>query len=409
MKTSVFSGKKIILGVCGGIAAYKSAELVSRLVEFGAAVQVVMTQNAKEFITPLTFQALSGHPVRADLFDLNAEAGMGHIELARWADAIVIAPATAQMIAQLAAGMADDLLTTLCLASSAPLMMAPAMNQAMWRHVATQTNVQVLQQRNAKFLGPAEGKQACGDIGPGRMIEPQEILNALHQHWVRSSLLRGEQVVITAGPTREAIDPVRYISNHSSGKMGFALADAASAMGAKVTLISGPVSLSPPANTQTEFVITAEEMLAAVKKHMPNCTLFIGAAAVADYRCSEIAMQKISKRDEHFKIDLVRNPDILAYVATQKLRPFTVGFAAQTHDLEKQAREKLVRKKLDIIVANAVNTENTGFNHDTNACVLISALGEQETLPLMSKRELAWKILEWVYQQRQMVNKVTKR
>lgn len=363
--------KQIVLGVTGGIAAYKSADLVRRLREAGAVVQVVMTESAQQFITALTLQAVSGLPVRTSLFDPAAEAAMGHIELARWADLIVVAPASADFMARLAAGRADDLLSTLGLASEAPLVIAPAMNQAMWKNTRTQKNLQVLKAQGVAVLGPAEGSQACGDVGPGRMLEPIAIalqLAALFE----TGMLAGLRVLITAGPTHEALDPVRYLANASSGKMGYALAQAALEAGAEVTLVSGPVSssLARPARAKIIAVTTAEEMREAVKQQVGNCDIFLAVAAVADYRCKTKAKEKISKEAAFLTLELERTPDIVAEVAKLKKRPFIVGFAAETEKLLEKAKEKQLRKGMDMIIANQVG-EGLGFESDENAVTVL--------------------------------------
>lgn len=381
---STLAGKRILLGVSAGIAAYKSALIVRLLKQAGCQVRVVMTAGAQAFITPLTLQALSGEPVRTSLLDPEAEAGMGHIELARWADLVLIAPATADLIARLVHGMADDLLTTLCLASEAPKLIAPAMNQAMWRHPATQRNVQQLKYDDWQLIGPAAGDQACGDVGPGRMSEPEEIFSAVSTLFAApatSALLtdaphtNAPHVVITAGPTREPLDPVRYISNHSSGKMGFALAAAAVAEGAKVTLISGPVNLPTPQGVKRIDVESAEQMHAQAQRLAPQSALFIGCAAVADYRAATPAEHKLKKQDnsDTLTLTLVKNPDIIAGVAAlpAKQRPLVIGFAAETQEVERYARDKLQRKGLDMIVANDVSQAGLGFGSDQNAAWLL--------------------------------------
>ncbi|MCE7518894.1 bifunctional phosphopantothenoylcysteine decarboxylase/phosphopantothenate--cysteine ligase CoaBC [Vreelandella titanicae] len=376
---STLAGKRVLLGVSAGIAAYKSALLVRLLKQAGCEVRVVMTDGAQAFITPLTLQALSGEPVRTSLLDPEAEAGMGHIELARWADIVLIAPATADLIARLVHGMADDLLTTLCLASEAPKLIAPAMNQAMWRHPATQRNVAQLEHDGWQLIGPAAGDQACGDVGPGRMSEPEEIFSAVtalfaapittapHSH--------APHIVITAGPTREPLDPVRYISNHSSGKMGFSLAAAAVAEGAKVTLISGPVDLPTPQGVTRIDVESAEQMHAEAQRLAPQAALFIGCAAVADYRAAAPAEHKLKKQDDSdtLTLTLVKNPDIIAGVAAlpAKQRPLVIGFAAETQEIERYARDKLQRKGLDMIVANDVSQAGLGFGSDQNAAWIL--------------------------------------
>lgn len=379
--------KRIVLGVSGGIAAYKSAELVRRLREAGAEVRVVMTAGATRFIAPLTFQALSGQPVRSELFDAAAEAAMGHIELARWADAVLIAPASANTLARLAQGLADDLLSTLCLATRAPLLVAPAMNQAMWGNAATQANVAVLQQRGVRVCGPAVGGQACGETGPGRMLEPADLLAQLAALFASGALV-GLRVLITAGPTREPIDPVRFISNRSSGKMGYAVAAAAAEAGARVVLVSGPVALAGPDRVERVPVETAAEMHAAVLARAADCDIFIAAAAVADYRPQAAADQKLKKHSAALRVDLQRTEDILAAVAALRPAPFTVGFAAETERLAEHARSKRMAKSLDMIAANWVNVPGQGFEADDNALHLFWEGGDCE-LPRASKEQLA--------------------
>ncbi|AEE21019.1 phosphopantothenoylcysteine decarboxylase/phosphopantothenate/cysteine ligase [Glaciecola sp. 4H-3-7+YE-5] len=371
--------KKILLGITGGIAAYKTPDLVRKLTALGAQVRCVMSASAAEFVSPLALQAVSGHPVGDDLLDRNAEAAMGHIELAKWADKVLIAPTTANFMAKLAHGLADDLLSTLCLATSAPIYIAPAMNQQMWHAKATQANLGVLQQRGVTILGPAPGEQACGDVGLGRMLEPVDIADMLAQSSMEP-LLANRHIVITAGPTREEIDPVRFISNHSSGKMGYALASAAVALGAKVTLVSGPVNLPCPAGVDLVNVVSAEQMHSAVMKAVgatqsdtasnnmqPNCDIFIGCAAVADYKPQQKTEQKIKKSDTELTLTFTRNPDILSDVAHLAQPPFTVGFAAETQDVAHYAQDKLKRKKLDMIAANDVSQAGLGFNSERNA------------------------------------------
>lgn len=383
--------RNVLLGVSGGIAAYKSAELIRQLQERGATVRVVMTHGAQEFITALTLQALSGLPVSTDLLDPEAEQAMGHIELARWADLLLIAPATADLLARLAAGRADDLLTTVALATPAPVLVAPAMNQQMWRDPATAANVATLRERGVRTIGPAEGIQACGDTGPGRMEEPAAIAEASAALF-ESGLLAGRRVVVTAGPTREALDPVRYISNHSSGKMGYALARAAAEAGARTTLVSGPVQLESPAHVARIDVTSAEEMLQECLQLLPDCDIFIACAAVADYRPATVQEQKIKKSADEMTLQLVRNPDIVATVASSEQRPFTVGFAAETERVEAHARDKLARKNLDMIIANDVADKTIGFNSDFNAATVIHAGGEA-VLPQASKATLARQII----------------
>ena len=392
------NNKRILLGITGGIAAYKSAELVRHLRKAGAEVHVVMTPAACEFITPLTLQALSGNPVHTTMLDPKAEAGMGHIELAKWADAILIAPASADFIARMATGMGNDLLSTLCLVTRSPIYLAPAMNQGMWLDSATQKNCDTLIERGVKLFGPDDGYQACGDIGPGRMLDPLDILQHLVQH-LENGALAGKRVVITAGPTQEAIDPVRYISNHSSGKMGFALAEAAAQAGATVTLIAGPVHLQTPDRVQRIDVITAREMHAVALERSDNCDLFIACAAVADYRPETIADTKLKKDptalEQTLTIKLVRNPDVVASVASKENRPFVVGFAAETENVIAYAQNKLKRKNLDLIIANDVSDPTIGFNSDDNRVTLIGADFE-EPIGKSSKRQLAGHLVEMI-------------
>jgi phosphopantothenoylcysteine decarboxylase/phosphopantothenate--cysteine ligase len=394
---NMLTNKKVLLGIGGGIAAYKSADLIRRLKERGADVRVIMTQSAMEFITPLTIQALSGHPVASDLLDPAAEAAMGHIELARWADVVLLAPATANLMARINAGMADELLTTTCLATSAPIIVCPAMNQQMYQNIATQENMANLARKGLIIWQPASGNQACGEVGPGRMQEPVAIAEQLVQFFGPKSL-QGHKLLLTAGPTREAIDPVRYISNHSSGKMGFALAQAAAEMGAEVTLVSGPVSLATPAGVKRINVESAQQMLDAVIQQVEQHDIFIGCAAVADYRIADVAEQKIKKSAEEMQLALVRNPDILATVAQHTTRPFTVGFAAETNDVEQYARGKLQRKKLDMIAANDVSIQGLGFNADSNALQVFWQDGSQQ-LPATDKLTLARQLLTLIEQQ----------
>ena len=384
-------GKRILLGVTGGIAAYKAAELVRRLKDEGADVRVVMTKGAREFVTPLTFQAVSGNPVGTNLLDPAAEAAMGHIELARWAELVLIAPASADVLAKMAAGLADDLLTTLVLATAAPVLVAPAMNQQMYAHPATQANLTTLKARGVLQLGPASGNQACGEVGPGRLLEPLELVSMVSAYFVPKSLL-GRKIVITAGPTREPIDPVRYLSNHSSGKMGYALAEAAAAAGGEVVLVSGPVSMATPPGVRRLNVDSAAEMHAAVMKEVADSAIFIGCAAVADYRLASVATQKIKKTSDALELKLVKNPDILAEVSALAQRPFCVGFAAETEQVLAHAESKLQRKKLDMICANDVSQAGLGFGCDDNAVtVLIRAADSvhQQALPAQNKRLLA--------------------
>ncbi|MGA1456484.1 MAG: bifunctional phosphopantothenoylcysteine decarboxylase/phosphopantothenate--cysteine ligase CoaBC [Arenicellales bacterium] len=391
---SLLRDQHIILGITGGIAAYKAAELARRLKDEGALVQVVMTDAAKSFISPLTMQAVSGRAVRDTLLDPAAEAGMGHIELGRWADLVLVAPTSADFIAKLANGMASDLLSTVCLATSAPVFLAPAMNQAMWQKPATQRNVTTLQADGIMILGPTIGDQACGDVGPGRMMEPHDILNALLAQTASGSM-QGLNVVITAGPTWEALDPVRGLSNHSSGKMGYAVASAAAAAGANVHLISGPTALTPPKRARLSSVRSAEEMFAAVQTAHSPCDIFIGVAAVADYRPQTVQTSKIKKNDDRLTLELVKNPDILSWVATQSPRPFTVGFAAETDQPIEHARNKRRNKGLDLIAVNQVGEALNPFGSDENQLVLI---GQNEEIDLgrKSKAQLAIDLIETI-------------
>ena len=382
--------KHILLGVSGGIAAYKSPELVRRLREQGAEVRVVLTDAARAFVTPLTLQAVSGHTIPAGVLDPASEQGMNHIELAKWADLVLIAPATANVISRLATGMADELLTTLCLATPAPVALAPAMNQQMYLHAATQANLQTLAQRGVQLWGPASGTQACGDVGPGRMLNPDELVAECIRFLAKPKL--DLRILITAGPTREALDPVRYISNHSSGKMGFALAAAAAELGAAVTLVTGPVNLPTPAGVRRIDVESALQMQAAVMAEAGQQQIVIGCAAVADYRPAEISPQKIKKSADEVTLTLVKNPDIIAEVAALADKPFVVGFAAETRDVEHYALDKMARKKLDMIAANDVAREGQGFNSDDNALTVFWPGGRQE-LPLARKTEVARHLL----------------
>ncbi|MDT1068011.1 bifunctional phosphopantothenoylcysteine decarboxylase/phosphopantothenate--cysteine ligase CoaBC [Providencia stuartii] len=391
-------GKKIVLGISGGIAAYKIPELTRRLRDEGAIVRVVMTHGAKAFITPLTLQAVSGHPVSDDLLDPSAEAAMGHIELAKWADIIILAPATADLIARVTSGMANDLLTTICLASAAPIAVVPAMNQQMYRATATQENLIKLKQRQYIIWGPDNGSQACGDVGPGRMIDPLEIVRLTCEHFRSRTNLQGVKIMITAGPTREDLDPVRFISNHSSGKMGFAIAEAASQRGAQVTLIAGPVNLATPSGVTRVDVISALDMYEQVHHTIAQQDIFIGCAAVADYRAKTIAENKIKKQGDEVAITLVKNPDIVASVGqlTQN-RPYVVGFAAETQNVEEYARQKRQQKQLDLICANDVSLADNGFNSDNNALHLFDAFGDVR-LPHSSKLELSHRLLDEILQ-----------
>lgn len=390
----MLSGKNIVIGISGGIAAYKCPELVRRLREQGAQVRVVMTPAAKAFITPLTLQAVSGFPVSDHLLDPAAEASMGHIELGKWADLILIAPATADILARIAAGMANDLLSTICLATPAPIAVAPAMNQQMYQAPATQENLKKLATRNILIWGPDNGSQACGDIGPGRMLQPHEIVQRTIHFFNQQHDLAGLKILLTAGPTREALDPVRFISNHSSGKMGFAIAQAAANRGASVTIISGPVDLNTPQNVNRINVITALDMQKSVMQHAGKHDIFIACAAVADYRAADIAPEKIKKQGDEITIKMVKNPDIVADVAEMtENRPFVVGFAAETQNVTEYARNKLIAKKLDMICANDVSSPEHGFNSDTNALHLIWSEGET-ILSLSDKLSLSQKLID---------------
>ncbi|HBH66314.1 MAG TPA: bifunctional phosphopantothenoylcysteine decarboxylase/phosphopantothenate--cysteine ligase CoaBC [Erwinia persicina] len=388
------TGKRIVLGVSGGIAAYKTPELVRRLRDRGADVRVVMTDAAKAFITPLSLQAVSGYPVSDDLLDPAAEAAMGHIELGKWADLIILAPATADLIARVAAGMANDLLTTVCLATPAPVAIVPAMNQQMYRALPTQHNINLLAQRGMLIWGPDSGSQACGDIGPGRMLDPLAIVDLAVGWATPINDLQHLNIMITAGPTREALDPVRFISNHSSGKMGFSLAAAAAKRGAKVTLIAGPVGLTTPSGVDRIDVITALEMEQAVMAQARNQHIFIGCAAVADYRAAAVAEEKIKKQGDEITLRMIKNPDIVAGVAAmQQGRPYVVGFAAETQNVEEYAQEKRTRKNLDVICANDVSKTGQGFNSDTNALHLFWQKGDK-VLPLCDKSLLGQQLLD---------------
>jgi phosphopantothenoylcysteine decarboxylase/phosphopantothenate--cysteine ligase len=381
-------GKHILLGVTGGIAAYKSADLVRRLRERGAEVQVVMTDGAREFVTPMTFQALSGRPVRTDLWDPAAEASMGHIELARWADLVLIAPATADFLARLAGGRADDLLATTCLATAAPIALAPAMNQQMWANPATQANVTVLKERGVHIFGPGSGDQACGEVGPGRMLEPTELAALADSTLVPSGVLSGQRVLITAGPTREPIDPVRFISNRSSGKMGFAVAQAAREAGAEVVMICGPVALATPPGIRRVDVESAADMLAAVQAETRRDDIFISTAAVADYRPAQAAAHKIKKTEESLALQMARTTDIIGTLAAGALRPaFVVGFAAETDTVEQNARSKMLRKNLDMIAANEVGHDKA-FDCEDNQLIVLSRSSRHD-LPRADKLTLA--------------------
>ncbi|HEX2668380.1 MAG TPA: bifunctional phosphopantothenoylcysteine decarboxylase/phosphopantothenate--cysteine ligase CoaBC [Gammaproteobacteria bacterium] len=389
------AGKRILLGVSGGIAAYKSADLARRLKEAGAEVQVVMTAGAQRFVTPLTFQALTGRPVRSELWDMAAEHAMGHIELGRWADLVLIAPATADCIAHLAQGLATDLLTTLCLATQAPLTVAPAMNWAMWESAATQQNIATLKARGVRLLGPVAGELAEGEVGMGRMLEPADIVAAFAEVELP---LRGVKVLVTAGPTREPVDPVRFVSNRSSGKMGFAVARAAAEAGAEVTLVAGPVHLVTPRDVRRVDVETAAEMHAAVMQRVKQADVFVAAAAVADYAPRRAAAQKIKKTGASLELKLARTPDILGEVAALKSRPYLVGFAAETEKLAVHAREKLKKKELDLLAANLVGKDK-GFDRDDNTLTLYWQGGERE-LGSTSKLDLAREIVRTIIERR---------
>lgn len=391
--TTALVNRQILLGITGGIAAYKAAELLRRLQDCGADVRVVMTPAAIEFITPLTLQALSGHPVHTALLDPAAESGMGHIELARWADLVLVAPASADFMARLVQGQGNDLLSAVCLATSAPICLAPAMNQAMWKNPVTQANVGTLRERGVSLWGPADGLQACGDVGPGRMLEADDLLAKIAGQF-DTGLLAGKRVLITAGPTREAIDPVRYISNHSSGKMGFALARACADAGAITTLVAGPVALPSPARVKRIDVTSAQDMLDAVMSRVGAIDIVIAAAAVADYRPANVSPGKIKKTSaETMVLELVKNPDIVASVAALPEGPFTVGFAAETESVEQYAREKMQRKKLDMIIANDVSRTDIGFGSDDNAVMVFWPAGQAE-YNKMGKAQLSKKLVE---------------
>ncbi len=387
----------VVLGISGGIAAYKTPELVRRLRERGAEVQIVMTASAGEFVTETALQAVSGRPIRSNLWDKEAEASMSHIELARWADVVLIAPATAEIMARLASGAASDLLTTVCLATEAPLAIAPAMNKVMWANVAVQTNRETLETRGVRILGPDSGSQACGDIGEGRMLDPDDIAAIVCGPTLVTQddlSLTGKTVVVTAGPTREPIDPVRFITNRSSGKMGYAIAAAALEQGARVVLISGPTSISTPGGAEVHRVETAQEMYDVTHQQIADADIFIATAAVSDYRPAEVQVQKIKKSDSTMRIELVRSEDILASVAALESAPFTVGFAAETENVREYALGKLQRKKLDMIVANQVGG-GKGFDSDQNAVNVYWNTGEQ-TFSTAEKTELARDVLKLI-------------
>ncbi|MEM9100764.1 MAG: bifunctional phosphopantothenoylcysteine decarboxylase/phosphopantothenate--cysteine ligase CoaBC [Pseudomonadota bacterium] len=419
-------GQKILIGITGGIAAYKSVELIRRLRDWGAEIKVVMTANAQEFVSRLTFQAVSGYPVYHELFDEAAEAAMGHIELARWGDIFLIAPATANTLAKIAHGHADDLLSTLVLASPSRLIIAPAMNQQMWSNPAVQRNIQKLTESNVEIIGPGSGAQACGDVGAGRMLEPLAIrdylanLQAIVSHGVandnnasfNNDSLFGKHLVITAGPTQEPIDPVRFITNMSSGKMGYALAEVASQCGATVTLISGPVNIQAPLNVTLIKVTSALEMLSAVESLVDSrkIDVFVGCAAVADYRCKEIAEQKIKKSDDELHLSLIKNPDILQEISHRKNnRPqLCVGFAAETENLEHNAHLKLNKKRLDFILANDVSDRTIGFDVDENRLSVFFKNGEAIELRKQTKLQISFEIMKIVAEQLQYASCPTK-
>jgi len=387
MTTKGLTNKRVLLGVSAGIAAYKAPDLVRKLSELGAQVQVILSKNADQFVAPLALQAVSGHAVHDFAMTAESESGMGHIDLARWADAVLIAPATANLMARLVAGNADELLTTICVATEAPIAIAPAMNQQMWQNQATQSNLNTLIERGVWIFGPDAGEQACGEVGPGRMLQPVEIAQALVNEFEHGAL-EGQRIMITAGPTWEALDPVRGITNHSSGTMGYALAQAATEAGAKVTLVSGPCNLTAPDRVTCIDVVSAMDMHAAVTSKIDEQDIFIGVAAVADYRPASLAENKIKKNADEMVINLVKNPDILAEVAAHKHRPFCVGFAAETDKVVDYARGKLERKNLDLIAANHVGGSDTGFGVPDNAITLISK-DQVIELPKQNKFSLA--------------------
>ena len=394
---SALAGQHILIGITGGIAAYKIPELIRRLKDEGAQVRVILTKGGEAFVMPMTLQAVSGEEVHSELLDTQAEAGMGHIQLAKWADIVMIAPASANTLAKLAHGFADDLLSTVCLATAAPLLLAPAMNQQMWQHPAVKANMQRLSEQGVKAIGPESGSQACGDVGAGRMSEPHQIKTFIIEQLQDSvsKPLAGVRLTITAGPTREVIDPVRYISNHSSGKMGFALAQSAAKLGAEVTLIAGPVDLQTPTGVKRLDVESAQEMLEAALAHPSD--IFIGCAAVADYRVANIAEHKIKKNAQSGapQLELIENPDILKTIAEQNPAPMCVGFAAETRDVETYAIDKLKRKKLALIIANDVSNSDIGFNSDNNAAVVLSA-DERVVFEQQSKTSLAHQLAHYI-------------
>ncbi len=392
--------KNVLLGVTGGIAAYKAPDLVRKLTALGANVRVVLTKSAAAFVSSMSLQAVSGNPIHSDLLDPDAEAAMGHIELAKWADVLLVAPATANTIAKFSHGLADDLLSTLYLATSAPVFIAPAMNQQMWKAPATQANLHNLSLHGVTYIGPASGEQACGDVGAGRMEEPQDIAHFINEALGEKTVpsLNGLRILITAGPTREPLDPVRFLSNHSSGKMGFALATAAQQAGADVTIVAGPVSLPTPKGCNRVDVVTADEMLAACLAHSERSDIFIATAAVADYKASTVENNKIKKNGDELTLTFVKNPDILATISSQKIRPFCVGFAAESQNVEQYARGKMANKGLDMIAANDITVEGLGFNSDSNALHVIWSDGEEHLAP-MSKADLSVALLSLIAQQ----------
>jgi len=387
MTNKTLSNKRVLLGISAGIAAYKTPDLVRKLIELGADVQVIMSKNSDQFVTPLALQAVSGHAVHNYAMTAESESGMGHIDLARWADVVLIAPATANIIARLCQGSADELLTTVCVATEAPIAIAPAMNQQMWQNAATQTNMATMATRGALILGPDSGEQACGEVGPGRMLQPVDIADQLGQSF-QNNKLNGKRVMITAGPTWEALDPVRGITNHSSGLMGYALAQAAIEAGANVTLVSGPTHIAKPERVTVIDVVSALDMHAAVMNDIAEQDIFVGVAAVADYRPIDAVDQKIKKLGDEMTISMVKNPDILADVAKRDDAPFCVGFAAETNNVVDYARSKLERKNLDLIAANHVGGNDTGFGTPDNAITLIGKDSVIE-LPKQSKQALA--------------------
>ncbi|HEV7732234.1 MAG TPA: bifunctional phosphopantothenoylcysteine decarboxylase/phosphopantothenate--cysteine ligase CoaBC [Candidatus Binatia bacterium] len=391
--------RTVVVGMCGGIACYKACDVVRLLVRAGATVRVVMTAGAQQFVTPLTLQTLSGHPVATETFDLTQESQIGHIQLADGADVVLVAPATANVLAKMAHGIADDLLTTVLLATRAPVLVAPAMNVNMWEHPATRENVATLAKRGVRMVGPASGSLACGWEGAGRLSEPSDIVEAV-ERLLAPQDLRGEHVLVSAGPTREAVDPVRYLSNHSSGKMGYAIARAAQRRGATVTLVTGPTGLAAPAGVETIAVDTATEMATALGAAFTKATVLVMAAAVADYRVRRPAAQKMKKGARTMTLDLERNPDILSGLAARKGRRFVVGFAAETQTLAAEARRKLRDKRLDLIVGNDVTAPGAGFGSDTNVVHLIAADGEEAVLPVLTKDAVADRILDWVVARR---------